>query len=162
MKRSRFRDGFAAPRAGALRVCSRRRLTVSISTGGPSLKTFGCGLVVLLLWETGPGAGGIGRQPPARWGGRAAGRRKLRPGSTSARMGAISVFTGKAEVGQNIRTSLTQVVAEELHAPSRSIRLIMADTDQTPFDAGTFGSPDHAGHGFAASQGRGRRPGGAY
>ena len=30
--------------------------------------------------------------------------------------GKISVYTGKAEVGQNIRTSLTQVVAEELHA----------------------------------------------
>src|SRR5437764_9309353 len=28
--------------------------------------------------------------------------------------GAITVFTGKTEVGQNIRTSLTQVVCEEL------------------------------------------------
>src|SRR5262249_54621036 len=30
---------------------------------------------------------------------------------------AVTVYTGKVEIGQNIRTSLTQVVAEELHAP---------------------------------------------
>jgi isoquinoline 1-oxidoreductase len=53
---------------------------------------------------------------------------------------AVTVYTGKVEVGQNIRTSLTQVVAEELHVPLGRIRLVMADTDQTPFDAGTFGS----------------------
>src|SRR5262245_14138140 len=41
--------------------------------------------------------------------------------------GQITVYTGKVEVGQNIRTSLTQAVAEELHAPASSIRLVMAD-----------------------------------
>ncbi len=54
--------------------------------------------------------------------------------------GMVSVFTGKVELGQNIRTSLTQAVAEELHAPLATIRVVMADTDLTPFDAGTFGS----------------------
>jgi isoquinoline 1-oxidoreductase len=54
--------------------------------------------------------------------------------------GAITVFTGKAEVGQNIRTSLTQAVAEELRVPVASINLIMADTQQVPYDMGTFGS----------------------
>jgi CO/xanthine dehydrogenase Mo-binding subunit len=54
--------------------------------------------------------------------------------------GAVTVFTGKVEVGQDIRTSLTQVVAEELRAPLVSIRLVMGDTDLTPFDMGTFGS----------------------
>jgi isoquinoline 1-oxidoreductase len=54
--------------------------------------------------------------------------------------GKITVFTGKVEMGQNIRTSLTQQVAEELHAPLASITLIMGDTDLTPFDLGTFGS----------------------
>lgn len=61
--------------------------------------------------------------------------------------GLITVFTGKTEVGQNIRTSLTQVVAEELRAPVSSIRLVMADTELVPYDAGTFGSrttPDMA------------------
>jgi isoquinoline 1-oxidoreductase len=54
--------------------------------------------------------------------------------------GAITVFTGKTEIGQNIRTSLTQAVAEELGAPIGSIALVMADTAKTPFDMGTFGS----------------------
>lgn len=61
--------------------------------------------------------------------------------------GQIKVFTGKVEVGQNIRTSLTQAVAEELHAPTSSIQVVMADTQLTPYDAGTFGSrttPDMA------------------
>ncbi|HSE32408.1 MAG TPA: molybdopterin cofactor-binding domain-containing protein [Pyrinomonadaceae bacterium] len=54
--------------------------------------------------------------------------------------GSIVVYTGKVEFGQNIRTSLAQVVAEELHVPVSSIRLVMGDTELTPFDAGTFGS----------------------
>jgi isoquinoline 1-oxidoreductase len=54
--------------------------------------------------------------------------------------GSIKVFTGKTEFGQNIRTSLAQAVAEELHVPVSMIQMIMADTDQTPFDMGTFGS----------------------
>ena len=54
--------------------------------------------------------------------------------------GAITVYTGKAEVGQNIRTSLTQQVAEELRVPVDRITLVMADTDLTPYDMGTFGS----------------------
>ena len=54
--------------------------------------------------------------------------------------GQISVYTGKAEVGQNIRTSLSQAVAEELHAPVESIQMVMADTQLTPYDMGTFGS----------------------
>ncbi|HEY0548927.1 MAG TPA: molybdopterin cofactor-binding domain-containing protein, partial [Verrucomicrobiae bacterium] len=54
--------------------------------------------------------------------------------------GTITVFTGKAEVGQNIRTTLTQVVAEELRVPVSSIRLVMSDTALVPYDAGTFGS----------------------
>src|ERR1700752_785940 len=54
--------------------------------------------------------------------------------------GTVSVFTGKVELGQNIRTSLTQAVAEELHVPLSVVRVVMADTDLTPFDLGTFGS----------------------
>ncbi len=54
--------------------------------------------------------------------------------------GSITVFCGKAEVGQNIRTSLTQAVAEELHCLPASIRIVFGDTDLTPFDMGTFGS----------------------
>jgi len=54
--------------------------------------------------------------------------------------GAVTVYTGKVEVGQNIRTSLTQVVAEELRLPPARISLVMADTGRTPYDFGTAGS----------------------
>ena len=54
--------------------------------------------------------------------------------------GIVTVLCGKAEVGQNIRTSLTQAVAEELHCSPESIRIVFGDTGLTPFDMGTFGS----------------------
>ncbi len=54
--------------------------------------------------------------------------------------GRVTVYTGKVEVGQNIRTSLTQAVSEELRLPSEKIDLVMGDTQLTPFDMGTFGS----------------------
>ena len=54
--------------------------------------------------------------------------------------GKVTVFTGKVEVGQNIRTSLTQAVAEELHVPVSQIELVMGDTLLVPYDMGTFGS----------------------
>lgn len=54
--------------------------------------------------------------------------------------GKVTVYTGKVEVGQNIRTSLSQGVAEELHLPIEKVELVMGDTQLTPFDMGTFGS----------------------
>ena len=54
--------------------------------------------------------------------------------------GHVKVFTGKVEVGQNIRTSLAQAVAEELRVPFESITMVMGDTDLVPWDMGTFGS----------------------
>ena len=54
--------------------------------------------------------------------------------------GRVIVYTGKVEVGQNIRTSLSQAVAEELHIAIDKIEMVMGDTQLTPFDMGTFGS----------------------
>ena len=54
--------------------------------------------------------------------------------------GKVTVYTGKVEMGQNIRTSLSQGVAEELHVPISAIEMVMGDTQLTPFDMGTFGS----------------------
>jgi CO/xanthine dehydrogenase Mo-binding subunit len=54
--------------------------------------------------------------------------------------GHITAHTGKTEIGQNIRTSLAQAVADELRVPLSSVTLIVADTDLVPFDQGTFGS----------------------
>ena len=57
-----------------------------------------------------------------------------------AESGLITVYTGKVEMGQNIRTSLTQAVAEELGAEPERIVLVMGDTALTPYDFGTVGS----------------------
>lgn len=54
--------------------------------------------------------------------------------------GKVMVYTGKVEVGQNIRTSLSQAVAEELQVAIDQIGVVMGDTQLTPFDMGTFGS----------------------
>ncbi len=100
-------------------------------------KVLGGGIVLLLLCDEPASAQESGR-------GRARGGEAL-PQTIGgwlhiAEDGAITVYTGKVEMGQNIRTSLAQAVAEELRAPIGSINLVMGDTDLTPFDMGTFGS----------------------
>jgi isoquinoline 1-oxidoreductase len=100
------------------------------------LRTLGAGLLVAVVaaapaadaQESGSGRGGRGTPTDvSAW---------LHIGED----GTVTVYTGKAEMGQNIRTSLTQAVAEELHVGVEAVRLVMADTDLTPYDAGTFGS----------------------
>jgi nicotinate dehydrogenase subunit B len=54
--------------------------------------------------------------------------------------GTVTGFVGKAEIGQNVRTSLAQTIADELGVAFASVRMVLADTALTPFDAGTFGS----------------------
>jgi len=54
--------------------------------------------------------------------------------------GTVTGFTGKAEIGQNIRTELSQTIADELGVPFENVRMVTADTMLCPFDAGTFGS----------------------
>ncbi len=98
----------------------------------------GGGLIVALLFGETADA-----QPPGGRGGRGggqAGPRELGGWIHIGEDSAVTVYTGKAEVGQNIRTSLSQVVAEELHTPIERIKLVMADTQLVPYDAGTFGS----------------------
>ncbi|HKO15575.1 MAG TPA: molybdopterin cofactor-binding domain-containing protein [Gemmatimonadaceae bacterium] len=52
----------------------------------------------------------------------------------------VTVYTGKVEFGQGIRTSLAQELAEELRVPMSAITMVMGDTELTPYDMGTFGS----------------------
>src|SRR5687768_15985791 len=52
----------------------------------------------------------------------------------------VTVSTGKVEVGQDIRTSLTQAVADVLHISPAVVGLIIGDTDLVPFDEVIFGS----------------------
>jgi len=99
------------------------------------LRVFGGGLVVFVA------AG----DALAQESGRAARTQPQAPGDLAAWLhvdasGRTRVCTGKVEIGQNIRTSLTQAVADELLVPVSSVTLVMADTDLTPFDMGTFGS----------------------
>jgi nicotinate dehydrogenase subunit B len=54
--------------------------------------------------------------------------------------GAVAVFTGKAELGQGIRTALLQVAAEELYIRPDAIQLVTADTARTPNEGYTAGS----------------------
>ena len=54
--------------------------------------------------------------------------------------GLVIAFTGKVDVGQDNRTALRLLVAEELGVPLDQVRLAMGDTDLCPYDMGTFGS----------------------
>ena len=54
--------------------------------------------------------------------------------------GAVSVFTGKAELGQGIRTALLQVAAEQLDLAPEQITLVTADTGRTANEGYTAGS----------------------
>ncbi|MDR3633850.1 MAG: molybdopterin-dependent oxidoreductase [Isosphaeraceae bacterium] len=100
------------------------------------LGVLGGGLVVLCLLRDAPA-----QQARRRgFGGGGAAPREVGAWIHIAEDGTVTAHTGKAEVGQNIRTSLSQAVADELRMPLESVRMVMADTAKTPFDMGTFGS----------------------
>jgi nicotinate dehydrogenase subunit B len=62
---------------------------------------------------------------------------------------SIKVFTGKAELGQGIRTALIQVAAEELAVAAADINLVTADTALTPDEGFTAGSQSMQNSGTA-------------
>jgi CO/xanthine dehydrogenase Mo-binding subunit len=130
---------------GAPASLKRRRL----------LAAGGCLTVVFALGPAWPrqggqsGHGGAGGESGAG-GGEGGGKDKL-PGSLDKepwldawiRIDAdnrITVFTGKAELGQGIKTALTQVAAEELQVQPQRILLVTADTARTPNEGYTAGS----------------------
>ena len=88
------------------------------------LKLLGGGLVVLVslprasAQESGGGRGRGGAATP----------QDIGAWLHIAESGAITAYTGKVEMGQNIRTSLTQAVAEELRTAPSQIALVMGDT----------------------------------
>jgi nicotinate dehydrogenase subunit B len=87
------------------------------------------GLVTVVAEDAGPPAPG-----PGRWGG---------PHDAWVHVdadGSVTAFTGKVEAGQGTRTALGLLVAEELAVPTASVRVVMGNTDVSPFDPGTFGS----------------------
>ena len=103
------------------------------------IKAFGLGILFIV-----PAARALAQQRTTGESGRGAGNQSL-PNDIDAWIhidenGGVTVFTGKVEVGQNTRTTMTESVADELHVPVDLVHLVMGDTDLTPFDMGTFGS----------------------
>src|SRR6266566_1557108 len=56
------------------------------------------------------------------------------------RDGAVSIFSGKVEIGQGISTALAQIAAEELGITLGRIRMVPADTAVSPDEGVTSGS----------------------
>jgi nicotinate dehydrogenase subunit B len=54
--------------------------------------------------------------------------------------GAVTVFTGKVELGQGILTAFEQIVADELDVAPKRIKIISGDTGETPDEGFTSGS----------------------
>ena len=54
--------------------------------------------------------------------------------------GRVTGFVGKVELGHGSMTALAQVLAEELEVSLDAVDMVMGDTEQCPWDMGTFGS----------------------
>jgi carbon-monoxide dehydrogenase large subunit len=54
--------------------------------------------------------------------------------------GAVTVLAGVTSQGQGLETTLAQLVASELTVPVESVRVVIGDTDATPFGLGAFAS----------------------
>jgi CO/xanthine dehydrogenase Mo-binding subunit len=54
--------------------------------------------------------------------------------------GKVELCIGATDVGGGTGTSLAQIVAEELNIPLKEIHVVIADTELTPFDHGTYSS----------------------
>jgi len=70
----------------------------------------------------------------------------------------VTVFTGKAELGQGILTALAQIAAEELDVELGKIRMVSADTSRGPDEQYTFGSQsvEHGGSAIRAASAQAR------
>ncbi len=53
---------------------------------------------------------------------------------------AVTVFSGKVELGQGIKTALAQIAADELDVALERVQLVQADTARSPDEGGTTGS----------------------
>jgi nicotinate dehydrogenase subunit B len=54
--------------------------------------------------------------------------------------GAVTIYSGKVDLGTGVRTALTQVAAEELDVPLSKVIVVQGDTALTPDQGPTFGS----------------------
>jgi carbon-monoxide dehydrogenase large subunit len=54
--------------------------------------------------------------------------------------GAVTVLAGVTSQGQGLETTMAQLVASELAVPVERVRVVLGDTDATPFGLGAFAS----------------------
>jgi nicotinate dehydrogenase subunit B len=54
--------------------------------------------------------------------------------------GAVTVYSGKVDLGTGVLTAMTQIVAEELDVPISRITVVQGDTALTPDQGPTYGS----------------------
>jgi nicotinate dehydrogenase subunit B len=101
------------------------------------LKALGGGVLISLVPAS---AAAQQRGARGRGGSSAGGPQQIGGWLHIAEDGQISLYCGKTEVGQNVRTSVTQAAAEELRIKPDDIKVILADTDLVPDDGGTSGS----------------------
>ena len=66
--------------------------------------------------------------------------------------GSITVFTGKAELGQGFKTAFQQIAAEELDVAFETLKLVTADTELTANEGYTAGSHSMQDSGTAIQQ----------
>ena len=113
---------------------------------GISRRTFveflGAGVLITVTARTVAAQRGGGKRGGARGssGQRGGGPRSLASRVHIDRDGAVTVLTGKVEMGQGSRAELTQAAAEELRVAPEKLRLIMGDTALVPDDGTTAGS----------------------
>lgn len=66
--------------------------------------------------------------------------------------GSVTVMTGVPDVGPGVHTVVQQIVGEALGVPPRRVRVLVEDTDTSPYDSGTGGSKSTNSTGRAAYQ----------
>ena len=96
------------------------------------LKSSGA-LIITFGWPA-----SLGAQPPGATA--AAGARGLDAWLAVGADGAVTLFTGKVELGTGVATALSQIVAEELDVRVERVSVIQGDTERTPDQGYTVGS----------------------
>jgi CO/xanthine dehydrogenase Mo-binding subunit len=66
--------------------------------------------------------------------------------------GSVSVNLGVPDVGPGIHTVVQQIVSEVLDLPRERVKIVVTDTDNSPYDSGTGGSKSTNSVGTAAYQ----------
>jgi len=73
---------------------------------------------------------------------------KFEPGQLIAADGSATLYCSTVDMGQGSTTALAQIAAEALGIEAEAVRVVLPDTDVTPYDMGTLGSRStfHMGH----------------